>query len=216
MRPIRSTHTILAALKFYQLHGGGDPDLRSLMPKAVTEIADDHGKSAPLSSPEIDDLVSAIACAADTPAEVDPAMSLEIGYAIGLNTGRRYAASLFGTTALPDFPPSLHTEGEWTVERNAVGELALWSEDDENLLHGDSAISREEREANAILMAASPLMRLALFQIAGIAGMRLLDGNSEPDAMARNLEAVKVAHSRIQQIIDYTMTATRARDLEPA
>lgn len=49
-------HTILASLRFYQMHGGGDPDLRTLMPHHISDTATNSGECQPLDDQKIDAL----------------------------------------------------------------------------------------------------------------------------------------------------------------
>lgn len=54
------------------------------------------------------------------------------------------------------------TEGEWHTERSANGEIAFWDSEENNLLHSESDIPLEQREANARLMVKAPRLKRAL------------------------------------------------------
>lgn len=49
-----------------------------------------------------------------------------------------------------------HTPFPWTCERDLMGHLALWDQHGNNLLHSDSDLDMEEREANGELPAKAP------------------------------------------------------------
>lgn len=55
-----------------------------------------------------------------------------------------------------------HTVGPWIVQRNMIGELTPFNDYGQPLLHSESEIPLQERDANAALIAAAPdLLELA-------------------------------------------------------
>jgi hypothetical protein len=100
---------------------------------------------------------------------------------------------------------STHTSGPWVAyspsQPGDFGNGSHWEIEDS---YGHTATvygEGPEAEANALLIARSPEMHLALSLIAGIAGLDLSNGNSEPDDMAESLDRVHNALAEIQGIV---------------
>lgn len=71
-----------------------------------------------------------------------------------------------------------HTPGPICADRDAGGELALWTPSGDNLLHGGSALDMEEREENAERLAAC---------------WNACDGIADPSAVPDLLAAARAA-----------------------
>ena len=52
----------------------------------------------------------------------------------------------------------MHSKGPWKIERNVIGEIALFTQDYDHLTSGESDLDLKTREDNARLMAAAPTM----------------------------------------------------------